>query len=168
MNVRPYLRQRQRPCPRPSARAQRGVYAIEYAFTFLLLFGLIYTIICYGILLTYRMALQHAAEDGARAALRYQPNIAARLAEAEDVARQRVQGWWPAALDVPAPKADLVQEGANCGPEWQNRCSIQVTITMDLMDDANSRHLLALPLPEFALPDSLTGQASVLLEGGGA
>ena len=82
MTARPHLRQRRCPRLRPVARAQRGVYAIEFAFTFLLLFGLIYTIICYGILLTYRMALQNAAEEGARAALRYQPDITARLAEA--------------------------------------------------------------------------------------
>ncbi|MDD3785746.1 MAG: TadE/TadG family type IV pilus assembly protein [Hydrogenophaga sp.] len=167
MTARPHLRQRRCPRLRPVARAQRGVYAIEFAFTFLLLFGLIYTIICYGILLTYRMALQNAAEEGARAALRYQPDITARLAEAENVARLRVQGWWPGALDAPEPKADLVQEGAICGPEWANRCSIQVSITMDLVDDDNGKHLFALPMPEFALPDSLTGQASVLLEGGG-
>lgn len=148
------------------ARPQRGVYAIEFAFTFLLLFGLIYTIVCYGILLTYRLALQNAAEEGARAALRYQPDVAARLAEAENVARQRVLGWWPAALEAPAPRAELMQAGANCGVAWDSRCSVQVTVTMHLVG-TNGKHLLGLPLPEFALPDQLSGQASVLLEGGG-
>lgn len=144
--------------------AQRGVYAIEYAFVFLFLFGLLYTIICYGILFTFKVALQNAAEDGARAALRYQPTIAQRLTEAQSVATQKTQGWWPAALGTPAPEATLAQAGASCGSEWNNRCSISVTITMNLRD-GSQKHLFALPLPYFAMPDALSGQATVLLEG---
>lgn len=158
-------RQHRRPqSPRSPACAQRGVYAIEYAFTFLFLFGLIYTIICYGILLTYKLALQNAAEDGARAALRHQPDIAQRITEAQAIATQRTQGWWPAAISAPAPTATLERAGGTCGADWANRCSIRVTISMHLVD-GNQKNLFALPLPYFALPDSLTGQASVLLEG---
>ena len=49
-----------------SARAQRGAYAVEFAFVFLLSFALLYGAICYGMLFAFRLSLQTAAEDGAR------------------------------------------------------------------------------------------------------
>lgn len=164
MNGKEHLHPPTRRRPHPKAWVQRGVYAIEFAFTFLFLFGLIYTIVCYGILLTYKLALQNAAEDAARAALRYQPDISLRIIEARKVALERTQGWWPVAVPAPEPTATVERAGSTCGTDWESRCSILVTIDMHLVD-GSQKNLFALPLPQFALPDQLTGQASVLLEG---
>jgi type IV secretory pathway VirB3-like protein len=49
------------------------VYAIEFAMVFLIFFAVLYGAICYGMLFAFRLGVQNAAEDGARAALRYQP-----------------------------------------------------------------------------------------------
>lgn len=158
---------------RPGARAvQRGVYAIEFAFVFLAFFGLIYATLCYGIALTLRMGLQHAAEEGARAALRYQKvagttaplpqqQLQLRRAQAATVAASRVDGWFATA---PVVVAQICQSGTDdcatpaCGPEWAQRCQIRVTVTARGVDRM-------LPSMNFALPATLTGQASMLLDG---
>src|SRR4051812_26140300 len=85
------------------AHRQRGVYAVEFAFVYLLFFALVYATLCYGVLFTLRAGLQHAAEDGARAALRYQvvaagaSQIPQRRAEAATTAALRVAGWFATA-----------------------------------------------------------------------
>jgi hypothetical protein len=52
-------------------RRQRGATAIEFAFVLPIMFVLFYGALTYGLIFLMRMSLQHAAEDGARAALRY-------------------------------------------------------------------------------------------------
>lgn len=138
---------------------QRGFYAVEYAFVFLFLFGLIYGIVCYGILFTFKLGLQAAAEDAARAALRHQVGIPARQAQAELVAQQRTAGWWPPAAAPLTISSQLEQADASCGRGWLDRCSLTVTI------QASQLQQVLPPIPGFALPDRLTGQASVLLDG---
>lgn len=151
---------------------QRGVYSIEYAFVFLLFFGLIYSIVCYGMLFTFRFGLQSAAEDGARAGLRYQAgasiqqSLVARQLKAEEVARNRSEGWKPAAANL-LVQSDVCQIATGvclqaggapdcAAPDWEQRCHIRVTVTLDQL----SRVLPPIPFP---MPDSLVGQASVLL-----
>lgn len=148
-----------------TTHAQRGVYAIEFAFVFLMAFTLLYAVICYGLLLTLRMGLQNAAEDGARAALRYQLSMDARKTEAGEVAKVRTD-WLPAALKQGRSVEALVcsVEGNNCtappcGMEWGNRCQMVVTVTV-----GNMRQVLP-PLPSFAIPDQIAGKASMLLDG---
>ena len=146
-------------------RAQHGVYAIEFAFVFLISFGLIYAMICYGFLLTMRLSLQNAAEDGARAGLRYQTSLDARKTEAERVATLR-SDWLPGALQA-IPRADICrtaeddceQPDPNCGPEWSTRCQVVVTVAVTGIG------ALFPAFPSFALPDRVTGKASMLLDG---
>lgn len=162
------------PMPRraPRAASQRGVYAIEYAFVFLLFFGLIYSIVSYSVVFTFRFGLQNAAEDGARAGLRYQAgatqqdSLQARLVKAEEVAVARSQAWAPtdASLEVQTDVCQLATGvclsagGApDCtSPDWEQRCHINVRVTLDQMD----RVLPPIPFP---MPDRLVGKASVLL-----
>lgn len=59
-------------------RRQRGVYALEWAIIFPVFFMLLYGIISYGLTMLVRESMQHAAEEGARAALRYPVGIASR------------------------------------------------------------------------------------------
>lgn len=147
--------------------AQHGVYAIEFAFVFLIAFALLYAVICYGFLLTMRMSLQNAAEDGARAGLRYQSNLEARKTEANDVAVQR-SNWLPAGLKANrnvearicmAESNDCSQAAPSCGPEWNSRCQVVVTVAVSGID------ALFPAFPSFAVPARIAGQASMLLDG---
>ena len=154
-------------------RSQRGIYAIEYAFVFLLFFGIVYTIVCYGVLFTFRLGLQSAAEDAARAGLRHrsgatvQQSLQARLSQAQAVALARTQGWKPLQANM-AIEADVcqpatgtcVQAGGTpdcASSDWAQRCHIRVQVTLSQLD----RVLPPIPFP---LPERLAGRASVLLE----
>lgn len=145
---------------------QRGIYALEFGFVFLLFFALLYAIICYGVLWTLRTGLQHAAEEGARAGLRYQPTAAGtqstlRRNEAKRIAESRVQGWFVVA---PVVVAQICQaETGNCltpvcDATWARRCKIVVSVRASGLNQM-------MPLFHFAMPDSLTAQASMLLDG---
>ncbi|SCX74047.1 TadE/TadG family type IV pilus assembly protein [Variovorax sp. EL159] len=153
------------PRPRSTARGQRGVYAIEFAMVFLIFFVLIYAAICYGLIFTLRFGLQNAAEDGARAALRYQIDLPTRAAQAQTVATASAS-WLPAAVTLNAT-ATVCQVATNnctaavisaCGITWATRCQMVVTVT------ASNMGRLLPPLPSFATPTQLTGQASMLLD----
>lgn len=50
-------------------RAQAGATAVEFALVFPVFFLLFYGLLTYGLIFLMRMGLQHAAEEGARAAL---------------------------------------------------------------------------------------------------
>lgn len=148
---------------RNSARAQRGVYAVEFALVFLILFSLMYGIICYGMIFTFRMGLQNAAEDGARAALQYQNTVEGRRQRAQAVAVAQ-SNWMPSIVNlVPTAQVCTVEDGncasAKCGTTWVMRCQVVVTIT------ANNLRALLPPLPNFAIPDQIVGQATMLLDG---
>lgn len=161
-------RARRAPPPGGSSGArQRGAYAIEFALVFLMFFGLVYAIVCYGVALTLRVGLQHAAEEGARAALRYQKvagtasPLPLRRAQAAAVAASRVDGWF---ATPPVVVAQICQSATDdcvtpaCGSAWSQRCQIRVSVTALGIDRM-------LPIMSFAMPATLTGQASMLLDG---
>lgn len=150
--------------PFSSLRHQRGVYAIEYAFVFLVFFTVLYAIICLGVIFTFRFAMQNAAEDGARAALRYQTDIPGREQKAKTIAELQINGLFPTNPTVVATVCRV--EGNNCDPAkracgaaWEQRCQVTVKIT------AVGLSQLLPPLPNFAVPDVLAVQASMLLDG---
>lgn len=81
-------------------RRQRGTYALEFALIFPIFFALFYGVLSFGLIFTVQQSLTLAAEDGARASLRYfQPAAAGaasieqqflgRLAHGCDVAKAR-------------------------------------------------------------------------------
>jgi len=147
-----------------SPRHQRGVYAIEFAFVFLVFFTVLYAIICLGIVFALRFAMQNAAEDGARAALRYQTDIPGREQKAKAVAELQASGLLPSNPTVVATVCRV--EGNDCDPvkracgaAWEQRCQVTVKIT------ATGFAQLLPPLPSFAVPDALVVQASMLLDG---
>lgn len=145
------------------AHRQRGVYAIEFAFVFLFFFGLLYVAICYGLMFTLRFGLQNAAEEGARAGLRYQLDPQARRTQAADVARARINSWLPADA-TRSVDASVCQAASNtctptCGATWETRCQMVVTVT------AGNMNGLLPPMPSFAMPNQLTATASMLLDG---
>lgn len=134
---------------------------------FLLFFALLYATLCFGVLFTMRAGVQHAAEDGARAGMRYQKvaagtsQLPARSAQAAQVAAQKVAGWLTPA---PVVLAQVCQPDSGncanptCGPSWSQRCQIVVTVTATGLNQL-------LPMFHFALPDRLVGKASMLLDG---
>lgn len=144
-------------------RCQRGVYAIEFAMVFLIFFTLLYAVICYGMLFAFRLGLQNAAEDGARAALRYQSSIENRWKHAEQVAYAQSR-WMPGIRKEDVSARICRVEGVTqctpiaCGPAWNQRCQVEVVVP------ANNVGSMLPPLPSFAVPDQLAGKASMLLE----
>ncbi|RUR69446.1 pilus assembly protein [Variovorax guangxiensis] len=147
---------------RNRAHAQRGAYAVEFAMVFLISFSLLYGVITYGMLFAFRMGLQNAAEDGARAALRYQPTIAKRADQAKATATSS-SSWMPSkvAPDVEATVCEVLTN--NCAnpacTTWDTRCQMIVTVT------ANNLQQLLPPFPSFAMPDQIVGKANMLLDG---
>lgn len=143
-------------------RRQRGVYAIEFAVVFMVFFSLLYAIICYGMLFAFRLGLQNAAEDGARAALQYQSSLGARKTRAVDVATTQ-SNWMPVVVK-PVVSAQICTTESNdcaptaCGSAWSQRCQVEV-----LVQSSNIGALLP-PLPSFAVPNQIVGKASMLLD----
>lgn len=88
MDSSPRLRNRNR------AHGQRGAYAVEFALVFLISFSLLYGVIAYGMLFAFRLGLQNAAEEGARAALRYQPTLDQRRERPQRSAATGCQASW--------------------------------------------------------------------------
>ncbi|MCY1539601.1 hypothetical protein D9M68_751960 [compost metagenome] len=148
-----------------SPRSQRGVYAIEFAMVFLIFFTLLYAVICYGMLLAFRLGLQNAAEDGARAALQYQSSVEERRTHARETAAAQAS-WMPsvATVDVSAQICSEKEKKCTsaapyvCGITWSHRCQVTVLV------QASNLNLLLPPLPSFALPAQIAGSASMLLD----
>ena len=160
---------------------QRGVYAIEFGIVFLFLFAALYALLCYGILFAVRLGLQNAAEEAARAGLRYQPTVAQRLSAARAEANLRLN-WmkYPAVLST-----QVCQVGASgrfctdgtaltqCRSSADSLCQIVVSISYAPYADKTRPWLP--PLPDPLLPDggrttaektafTLNGRASMLLD----
>ena len=165
--------------PQRPRHLQRGLYAIEFAVVFLLFFAMLYAVICYGILFAVRMGMQNAAEEGARAGLRYQSNWTQRLAAAEgETARRLTWMKYP-----PAPRAQLCEMGPTpvcrdaaaaapvpqCNAAASSFCQIVVSVSYSPYGGLPWLP----PLPQTLLPGSgatgvftLNGRASMLLERG--
>lgn len=161
----------------PSPRRQRGIYALEYALVFPLVFVVLYAILSYGILFTIRLGMQNAAEEGARAALRYQTvvdttvcatqQLACRKLAAKKVAESGIAGWLSAAtVDAKVCLVDsddgCTSSGAipGCGSTLAARCQMIVTVNYDY-----EAHPLAPSLPGFGflMPSKIQGRASMLM-----
>jgi Flp pilus assembly protein TadG len=138
---------------------QRGNMAIEFAIVFPLFFLIFYAIVTYSLIFVAQQSLTLAAEEGARAALRYQASaqtisqsLAMRGAAACQTARNLSN--WLAGLAtcnaVPAP----------CTYDATMQC-LQVTLGY-----AYSQRPILPPLPllNLALPDSLVARAMVQLD----
>jgi hypothetical protein len=138
---------------------QRGNTAIEFAIVFPLFFFVFYGIVTYSLIFVAQQSLTLAAEEGARAALRYQAaatSVDSSIDLRSIAACQTAQGLtnWLAGLAqchaVPTP----------CSYDATMRC-IQVTL-----DYAYGQNPLmpTLPLLNMALPDTLEGNAMVQLD----
>lgn len=139
-------------------RRVSGVAAIEFAMVFPLLLAVVLGIVYYGMVLTLQQALTLAAEEGARAALRY-PLIAAggNLANTLDA---RVSAANVAALAaLPASIAGQLQSSTPaqpvaCAPAG-SQC-VRVSLVL------NTQNILPV-MPLVPVPSTLTGAAVVQL-----
>lgn len=160
-----------------------GAYAVEYALIFPVFFALLYGTLAYGFVFAMRMGLQHAAEEGAREALRYQvapsitdTQIGLREAAAETVARTAAE--WIEDLGSLNVKADIcLQTDLNClptvvsaeqpdtlqcGDTLDATCQIVVTVEFPYQT-----HPIFPSVPGLGLimPTTLQGRARALLDG---
>ena len=168
-----------------TARHQRGATAVEFALVFPVFFMLFYGCIMYGMIFLMRLGLQHAAEDAARAALRFQSvsyplgntdaqnrqlQLQARVAYAQSVAAY--QAGWMNGWRAPDIKANVCLATAECltsasaatYPDCSRttRCQIVVTVSYPYA----ARPVIP-TMPGFGLlaPTTLLGRARVLIDG---
>lgn len=164
-------------------RFQRGVYALEWALIFPVLFVLLYAIICYGLTYLVRESMQFAVEEGARAALRYPstavlggatPTWLHRSTEARQAAAHALT-WLPAPIK---PEADDIQftvcpvQDASCTPatalnpaltcDVHTPCLVLVSYTIE--NYAANAIAPAIPGLGLMLPSALEAKASLLVD----
>ena len=137
-------------------RAQRGAYALEFALVFPVLFLLVYGIFTYGLIFTAQQSLSLAAEEGARAMLRYDTNwdVEQGCKVAADAA-----DWLQSFGGKPACSGSV--SSFDCGYAADQQCTASIVVTYDY-----AGHPLVPRLPGMGLltPDVLSSQASVTLD----
>ncbi|MFP6558701.1 TadE/TadG family type IV pilus assembly protein [Paraburkholderia sp. B3] len=148
---------------KPTRRAmQRGTAAVEFAIVFPVFFLVLYAIITYSMVFLTQQSLTAAAEEGARAALVWQSATSDGTALSERAAQAcsratTVVSWLP----VTATCTNAISASpSGCTNNPAMDC-IQVTLTYAY--GANPL-VPILPLLSIAIPQSLTGQATVQLD----
>ncbi|RMX06318.1 pilus assembly protein [Corticibacter populi] len=159
----------------PARGRQRGVYALEWAIIFPVFFMLLYAIISYGLAFLVRESMQFAAEDGARAVLRYQSDRNARLDTARAVVISRL-GWLPDALrpttDTISVNICHVGNAASCAPSLTcgttiaERCMVQLDFSIAYGSAPLVPGLSLLDM-DILNPATLSASASILVDRGG-
>ncbi|MES3009480.1 MAG: TadE/TadG family type IV pilus assembly protein [Pseudomonadota bacterium] len=150
---------------------QSGVYAIEFALVFPVFFLLAYGVLAFALVFFMRLNLQHATEEGARAALQYQTTQSARLQRAVTVTQSQTS-WMPV---LPVVVADIcpINSGCQptstpgapaiaCGDTMSEACQIVVVANYDYAANPLIPELLGLGL---LLPNTLRAVAAVLVDG---
>lgn len=171
-----------RPMAGTEFRRQAGAYAVEYALIFPVFLLLLYGALAYGLIFGMRLGLQHAAEEGARAALRYQVppsssdlQVTLREAAAEAVARDAAD--WLQNLGNLTVKADIclasdencltssgveLADNLACGKTISDGCQIVVVVEYPYETEPV---FPALPGLGVVMPKVLQGRARALLDG---
>ena len=90
-----------------AVRRERGAYAVEFALVFAVFLMLVLGLIAAGVTFASQQLLTLAAEDGARAALRYHANPAERGREACVVAERRAEFLGGVCIDDGAVRAGV-------------------------------------------------------------
>jgi Flp pilus assembly protein TadG len=139
-------------------RSDAGVSAIEFAVVFPLFFLIFYAIVTYSLIFVAQQSLTLTAEEGARAALRYQKG-ATTVAQALDL-RTAASCTTTAGLKNWLGNASAcVATHAPCTYDATMQC-VAVAVTYDY---ASHPLVPSLPLLSLALPTRLAAQATVQL-----
>lgn len=136
-------------------RSDSGAVSIEFAVVLPVLLMLILGITYYGLIFAMQQVLTLAAEEGARAALRYQPSNTQRVAAAYTAANAALPSFISAQVKTNQSGAPLV----TCPTISSMQC-LSVTLTLPVTTGA-SPLLPAIPL--LPVPASLTSTAVVQL-----
>ena len=154
---------------------QRGVYALEWAIIFSAFFMLLYAIVSFGLAFLVRQSMQNAAEDGARAVLRYQTSRPARLDAGRQLVVNRL-GWLPPALQPSAASINVrICQAANnqncdssldCGVAVAQRCIVRLDFSIPY-GNAPLAPGLSLFGMDILNPERLAASANILADQGG-
>ena len=136
---------------------QRGTAAVEFVLVFPLFFAVLYGIVTFSLIFVAQQNLTLAAEEGARAALNYQPAssvgaaLAARATAACSAATNMIATMVSSATCVATP--------ATCNYNAAMDC-MNVTLTYNY---ASNPLIPSLPLMNVVMPASLVSSAMVQL-----
>lgn len=148
-----------RAAPRFS-RKQAGNAAIEFAIVFPIFFLIFYAIVTYGLIMVAQQSITLAAEEGARAALRYAATEADRNANAQNAAlgAGSVAAWLSSRLDFNGTLLDPCPYAIG-----DERC-YRVTVTYpDYRNNPLIPRLFG-PLMNVVIPDQLSSTAVVQID----
>lgn len=154
----------------------RGATAIEFAIAFPVFFGLVYATLMYGFIFLVQMNLQHAAEEGTRAALNHPGILPSGTSPLEvrqsaaDAAAKHQLGWLKTLPEVDVSICTVENESCSTTiePDCANpvaynqppRCQIVVTITYPY---AQHPVIPTLPLLGFLAPNEMQVTARTFL-----
>ncbi|UZG44203.1 TadE family protein [Caldimonas thermodepolymerans] len=158
-------RDRHRPPRTGAARRARGAAAVEFAIVFLAFFMLLWGILTYGFAFAAQQIVTLAAQNGVRAALRYQPAtnaVAARQArtQAARAAARESLDWLTRVHANFDADAAVTAAWTTCPYQAQWEC-VSVAVRYPYAE----RPLIP-PLPglQRMLPDQLTGSATMQVD----
>jgi len=156
---------------------QRGIYALEWAIIFPVFFVLLYGVICYGLTFLVRESMQHAVEEGARAALRYAPTWVDRETNVRETVAKALE-WLPASIrpsagnvkftvcrvstleDKSCTQDTILNGGLAC--DIRTPCLVLVSYT--ITDYRNHAIAPSIPGLGLVLPAALQASASLLVD----
>lgn len=168
-------------CTGGAMKHQRGATAVELALVFPVFFIFFYGCLMYGLIFLMRMGIQHAAEDGARAALsnqvitytagqtavqHRQAQMLQRIQAAIQTASARaswMSHWHALNINAYICPVNVACPGSPM-PDCNSTTPCQVVVTVSY-PYATSPVLPTLPGFGLLAPSSLSGQARVLLDG---
>lgn len=135
-----------------AADTDRGAAAVEFALVVPLLVTLLFGIISYGYLLSFRQSISQAAAEGARAAA-----VAPAGSDREEIAFTAIGSSLGATC---AADADPL----TCTSDESEDCCLAVTVVWDYAGDSTKPKLMF----DFALPDTLAYTSTVQVNTVGA
>jgi Flp pilus assembly protein TadG len=130
---------------RRPAQRERGAAAVEFALVVPLLLMLVFGIISYGYMLSFRQSISQAAAEGARAAA-----VATSDSDRQAVAYDAVEDALGATCAVDA-------DPLTCSADASDACCLAVTVTWDYAGDDTKPKLMF----KFALPKTLSYTSTV-------
>ncbi|MDP9155419.1 MAG: pilus assembly protein [Pseudomonadota bacterium] len=145
-------------CARQQQRGQRGSTAVEFALIFPLFFLIFYAIVTYSIIFAAKQSLALAASEGARAALKFQPN-ATSAASALTLRASAACATATGLVNWIATTTPCTATYAPCTFDASMQC-----VKVSLNYDYGSKPLVpVLPLIGLPTPTTLTANAMVQL-----
>lgn len=104
-------------CGITTDKRQQGATALEFGLVFPVFFAVFYGGLMYGFIFLAQMGLQHAAADGARAALRFQDNVTYPTPAEDDTPQEIALQRRLALLQA---RVDAAKTVANTRAGWMN------------------------------------------------